>query len=105
MISYDYTIVSCTLPLQVQDTLFSVMVLLVTFVNYITTWQFLVNGHAAFFWQLHFGPWARVFDGCDFFNTSVDYFWQITQTMVANFNCTVVQKFVKFAAPWKMLFY
>ena len=49
MISYDYTIVSSTQPLQVQDTLFSVMVLLVTYVNYITTWQFLVNGHAAFF--------------------------------------------------------
>ena len=49
MISYDYAIVSSTQPLQVKDTLFSVMVLLVTYVNYITTWQFLVNGHAAFF--------------------------------------------------------
>ena len=89
MVTCGYRNGSSILLLQVHDTLFSTMILL----------RHIYKFSAIAFWSLI--KWFR----CDVFIMSFDDFWHIVHAAVADFNCIVVENFVKFVASWKMLCY
>ena len=71
----------------------------VTFINYVINYWIYCFFSAIAFWSLI--KWFR----CDVFIMSFDDFWHIVHAAVADFNCIVVENFVKFVASWKMLCY
>ena len=101
-----FTLLNCTfeiifwrsfLPLQVQDTLFSAMVLLRTFINYV------IDETVPFHWALCFFSaivfWSLVtWLQCDVFIMSLNNFWHIIHATVADFTWIVVENFVKLVA-------
>ena len=100
MITCGYRNGSSILPLQVQDTLFSAMVLL-CHIYKLYHWLdsslpldillffcscILVFGHVALMWCFYYVPW---------------WFWHIIHATLVDFNCIVVENFVKIVASGK----
>ena len=104
MITCSYRNSSSILPLQVQDTLFSVRIFYVTFINYIIILK------VPFYWTFCFFSailiWCLVtWFRCYFFIMSLNDFWHIVHPTVSDFSCIAVENFVKFAACWRMFCY
>ena len=104
MITYGYRNGSSIIPLQVQDTLFSAMVLL-CHIHKLRHWLDsslpldILLFSAIAFWSL-----VTCFR-CDFFIKSLDDIWHIVHATVSDFNCTAVENFVKLVTSWKMFCY